>query len=391
MIFRIIMSTTLLILGASTRAAAFSALSAGLSPVCADLFADADLSARCPVASVPDYPLGFVRAAESADPGPWMYTGGLENRPDLVEQISASRALYGNSGEVLRRVRDPWLVSRALGRAGLAAPELRHTSQGLSLDGRWLRKPRRGSGGAGIEVWTGAARERTDHEGLYFQQYVAGRPCAAIFLAAGGHASLLGVTEQILLRSADGTPGFRYAGSIGPLPADPRRDAALARIGNVLASEFELRGVFGVDFVDDGQQVWSVEINPRFTASIEILERAGGFSAVGQHLSACRDGILTDPPNKFDAAGWHAKRVIYAGREAIVSEDFTASALDANQNGLPPAVADIPPQGTTLKPGQPVMTVFASGPSRDAAASALELQSRHWQERLARCFIAAIR
>jgi predicted ATP-grasp superfamily ATP-dependent carboligase len=391
MIFRIIMSTTLLILGASTRAAAFSALSAGLSPVCADLFADADLSARCPVSGVPHYPHGLVRAAESAGPGPWMYTGGLENRPDLVERIAANRTLFGNSASVLRRVRDPSLVSRALLAAGLVVPELRPTSQGLSCDGRWLRKPRRGSGGAGIEVWTSAARERARNGSCYFQQYVAGRPCAAIYLAARGTACLLGATEQILLRSEDGSPGFRYAGSIGPLPAHAQRDGALARIGNALVSEFDLRGLFGVDFVDDGQTVWPIEVNPRYTASIEILERAGGFSGVGQHVSACRDGMLPDPPDKVAASGWHAKRVIYAGREAIISEAFTASALGANPDGLPPALADIPPQGTTLKPGQPVMTVFASGPSREATASALDQSMRFWQEQLARCFIAAIR
>ena len=42
----------LLILGASTRAAAFSALRAGLAPRCADFFADRDLAATCPVERV---------------------------------------------------------------------------------------------------------------------------------------------------------------------------------------------------------------------------------------------------------------------------------------------------------------------------------------------------
>ena len=37
----------LLIVGASARAAAFSALRAGLRPWCADLFGDDDLRARC--------------------------------------------------------------------------------------------------------------------------------------------------------------------------------------------------------------------------------------------------------------------------------------------------------------------------------------------------------
>ena len=287
--------------------------------------------------------------------------------------------------------RDPWLVNQVLVAAGLAAPELRQTSRGLSCDGHWLRKPRRGSGGAGIEFWTGASRPHSDDKDFYFQQYVDGRPCAAIYLAAGGHARLVGATEQILLRDKNGSPGFRYAGSVGPLPHDVRRDGTLARIGDVLAGEFDLRGLFGVDFVDDAQTIWPIEVNPRYTASIEILERAWGFSAVGQHVIACRDGTLPNSPASRVATSWHAKRVIYAESNAIVSEAFTAAALDANRNELPPAVADIPPPGTTIRPGQPVMTVFVSGPSREADVSALDLQTHSWQEQLARCATAAIR
>jgi predicted ATP-grasp superfamily ATP-dependent carboligase len=288
-------------------------------------------------------------------------------------------------------VRDPWLVRQALVAAGLAAPELRQTSRGLSLAGQWLRKPRRGSGGAGIELWTGASRPHSADKDFYFQQCITGQPCAAIYLAAGGRACLLGATEQILLPGKDGSPGFRYAGSIGPLPDDVRRDTTLAGIGEVLAREFDLQGLFGIDFVDDGQQVWPIEVNPRYTASIEILERAWGFSAVGQHVIACRDGILPHSPNSRGATSWHSKRVIYAASDAIISEAFTAAAFDANRNELLPAVADIPPPGTTIRSGQPVMTVFASGQSREDAVSALELQTHVWQQQLARCFTAAIR
>ena len=64
----------LLIFGASVRAAAFSALRAGLQPWCADLFADADLRARCPTIQVPPglYPQGFLHHITCELPGAWM-------------------------------------------------------------------------------------------------------------------------------------------------------------------------------------------------------------------------------------------------------------------------------------------------------------------------------
>src|SRR5438067_508062 len=101
-----------LIVGASTRAAAFSALRAGLRPWCADLFADVDLQHACPALRIAgsDYPHGLERMLALAPPGPWLYTGALENRPAFVERLAQLRPLWGNDQAVLRRVRRPWNV-----------------------------------------------------------------------------------------------------------------------------------------------------------------------------------------------------------------------------------------------------------------------------------------
>src|SRR5215470_4944989 len=100
-------SEHLRILGASARAAAFSALRAGLRPCCIDLFADRDLQNRCPVDRlIGRYPHSFLDHRDAAPPGPWMYTGGLENWPQLVRRLTDRRILWGNSAATLRRARD---------------------------------------------------------------------------------------------------------------------------------------------------------------------------------------------------------------------------------------------------------------------------------------------
>src|SRR4051812_32958075 len=105
-----------LIVGASTRAAAFSALRAGLAPRCLDLFADADLRARCPAVRVPAdrYPHGLAELADAEPPGPWLYTGALENRPRLVEAIALRRPLWGNASGELALVRNPQYLAAVL-------------------------------------------------------------------------------------------------------------------------------------------------------------------------------------------------------------------------------------------------------------------------------------
>src|SRR5438552_3654603 len=97
------MDQHVLIFGASTRAAAFSVLRANLRPWCVDLFGDADLRGRCSTRTIApeDYPAGFVREIRQAPPGPWMYTGALENRPALVRQLARMRPLWGNDSPVL--------------------------------------------------------------------------------------------------------------------------------------------------------------------------------------------------------------------------------------------------------------------------------------------------
>ena len=102
-------STNLLIFGASTRAAAFSALRAGLRPWCADLFADVDLRARCDTFRLRSggYPQEFVELANQELPGPWMYTGALENWPRLIARLASRRGLWGNGANPLAMARSP--------------------------------------------------------------------------------------------------------------------------------------------------------------------------------------------------------------------------------------------------------------------------------------------
>jgi hypothetical protein len=116
-------SGTVLIFGASARAAAFSALRAGFKPWCADLFADADLRQRVPAMQLPArYPDGFLDLIDVELPGPWLYTGGLENRPFLVRKMARRRPLWGNDQAALLAARSPFAVAQGLRRAGLPGP-----------------------------------------------------------------------------------------------------------------------------------------------------------------------------------------------------------------------------------------------------------------------------
>jgi len=392
------MSKAIVIVGASARAAAFSARRAGLSPVTADLFADVDLQANCPTSRVERYPTGLLKvmralpAAGEGGSAAWMYTGGLENWPRLVARLAAARTLYGNGPDVLRRVRDPAVLSKVLADGGFLFPEtLVPCRDGTAVDrlplrGKWLCKPRRSSGGLGIRVWRGEWADQAERGGHYFQRRIAGTPCAAVFVAAGSESSLLGVAGQLIGPTWCGVGAFRYAGSIGPMSVSASIRQTFEAIGRHLSRQFGLVGLFGVDAVVRDDEVWVIEVNPRYTASIEILERALGVPTVAWHVRACREGRLpaetTDEASPGSAArstSTFGKAILFAERDVVVLPEFGQYVERQNAGRDWPRIADVPAVGSRIAGGWPITTVFAAG--RDAADVVAELRQRSGEVR----------
>ena len=360
----------LVIIGASARAAAFSALRAGFAPLGADQFADADLRRRAIVRQVPLEPNELLNVLQNFPPGPWIYTGGLENRPALVGRIAEERPLYGNCGETLQRVRDPARWTGSLREAGLCVPPWQPTANGLPRDGSWLRKKRDGSGGRHVSRWDDRAHHSRDGRRWYFQQLVDGTPASAVYVSAAGRARLLGVTEQLTGCSWCHAKGFAYAGSLGPLRLGETTRADFESIGTRLVECFGLVGLFGVDAIINPQGVWPVEINPRYTASIEVLEWALGIRAIEMHVAACAAATL---PEKVPQATecWCGKAIVYARQEAVARESLVESLLAEVDDRSWPRLADIPAAGTMICRGHPVLTVLARRESRAELEAAL--------------------
>lgn len=364
----------LLIVGASTRAAAFSALRAGLRPWCVDLFADRDLQQRCTVTRLTGrYPEGFRHVLESDRPGPWMYTGGLENRPRFVQRMAQRRPLWGNAGIALSRCRDPRYVAAILRSAGMPVPAVINAVEEASAARRWLLKPRQGAGGKGIRLWT-PKENSWDEKDVYCQEFIEGEALALLFLGDGQTAHLLGVTRQLVGEPWLHAAPFHYCGSIGPL--DPRliQHPSLAELGHQLGSECRLTGLFGVDGVLQDGVFWPVEINPRYTASIEVLEQATGSALMKWHAHIFTHRRLPDV--LLSAAGIGrtiGKAILFAHADL----HFPAEGpwLPDLRSPRPvqelPSFADIPAAGEHIEKGKPILTFFAAADSPTACENAL--------------------
>lgn len=285
---------TVIILGASARAAAQSAIRAGITPWCIDLYADRDLRAIAPVKRCPAdrYPYAMLDMLDDAPDAPVIFTGKMEDYPDFIDAVAQHRPLAGSTPQAMRLARDPITLDSI---KALPDGDVR------------LIKPKRGFG----------IRHHVDGEPVddehYVQPWVPGRSIGAVF----DGSELIGATEQLVNT-------FQYAGSIGPIEVDSRQ---LHDIGSALVERCGLTGVFGVDLImQDEGELFPIEVNPRYTASVEVLEFAQAGHVFG-------------------------KRIVYA-REEMLVEDLFAQ-FDRDQ------VADVPAIGERIGAGHPVCTVFA--------------------------------
>ncbi|MFN5586789.1 MAG: hypothetical protein ACK5DR_15920, partial [Planctomyces sp.] len=124
------MTEQVVLAGASVRSLAESAVAAGLQPLCGEVFGDRDLLQLLEFSggrflgrlqSFADLP-GLLRAVPADVPLVW--SGGLENAPDLLEELCRSgRPITGCAPAAVRAVRNWRNLSRWVVGTGVRFPE----------------------------------------------------------------------------------------------------------------------------------------------------------------------------------------------------------------------------------------------------------------------------
>jgi uncharacterized protein len=342
---------------------------AGCDVVAVDRFGDLDLQQLCPSVSVLRDLGGrggmaaLVDAAEGIRAPSVIYGAGLENRPDLVARLASGRRLLGCTPETLARVRDPAVLAGSLRSVGLSYPPTFSAADAPRLaerSRRWLRKPVRGGGGRGVREWRGGTLRGES----IVQEHIAGLACSAAAVADGRSAVLLGVSEQLVGRRGLGARGYAWCGNLVPPRLGEAEQGTLAEAARAvcahLASAFELRGLFGVDLVWDGERAWVVEVNPRPTASLESIEAAHDVGAFSAHLDGCAGLLPPIAPSARRAAG---KAILFATRELCVGDtrDWPAR-----------GIRDVPHPDEHIASGQPVCTLVSVQDSPQAVLADLE-------------------
>ncbi len=348
----------MIIAGFSVRSAVESAKRAGIAKLIAvDFFGDWDLrrlASRIEVVSSLKELENKLLAYGGEN---IIYTSVLENNLSILKRVEGR--VLGNGFLVVETLRPGEKWWRLASRLGIKIPRV---STETPSTGRWLVKPYKSGGGRRITFWKrGVSLKR----GYYFQEFIEGDSISFLFIANGKEFTPVGITKQLIGLRDLGASGFKWCGNIYPYHVNRiYRNRIEDWVGRLIENT-GFKGAGGVDIVIGEDGPYFIEVNPRYTASMELVEKSTGASIIMAHILACEGELV-----KLSAkpAEYMAKGIIYAEREltGFKSEEMWSRGF-----------RDIPHEDERIPKGRPVCTIFAKGKCLRDVMNAL-LKEKEW-------------
>jgi predicted ATP-grasp superfamily ATP-dependent carboligase len=345
-----------------------------------DMFGDIDTRSQSNFHPLNDYPTDCLSLLSDVRPDAICVTGAMENHYSILQELTTRATLLAPAVDQIARLRDPANLQSVLTNSNWQYPRTFASNEHLPDDETlWLKKPIASAAGQGIHAFDSNNLSSLEPTKI-IQERISGRNISVSFLMHPARTDLLGCTEQLLGHRELQASEFQYCGSIGPLHIAPSINKKLQELGEFLQHEYSLRGLIGVDLILDDDQLWLIEINPRYTASMELFESQFNRSMIQLHL----DSFSKNPATftRIDHAGRHyGKAVLFARETTQIPNEFQPiwqAALKCQQ----PTVADLPPIGAIVQAGHPLFTIFAHSKSTAETREKLHQQATTFYDRL---------
>ncbi|VAX26197.1 hypothetical protein MNBD_NITROSPINAE02-1361 [hydrothermal vent metagenome] len=312
-------NSPILIIGANVRFLAENAIRHNHNIHTIDYYGDWDLQKLCPNTSVKHDGDGafelrsLINLAGGIDNCGVVYCAGFENDVLALSRLQKLGHVYGCDLEAVRRARDPEFIKRASDSWSFKYPEVRYQHGADMKNGQWLIKPFAETGGVNLR-FADAGLDAGDK--FFFQKYVPGLHSSASFISNGADSTLLGVTTQIIGDESFGSSGFRFVGNVFPHPFSREVTEKVTQMAEALSLELGLRGLWGFDFIYDGD-VTLIEINPRPTAALGVLAQATWNDFLDIHVAGCIDENKSHIIDPGPTGQYVAQARVFAKEDAI--------------------------------------------------------------------------
>jgi predicted ATP-grasp superfamily ATP-dependent carboligase len=342
------MKKSVLIAGFATRHVACSAWKAGYDVYSVDHFCDRDLFWYTRDA-VKDLPSACAEMIGRHHIDMAVFTSGAEAMHSTVP-------VKGTPPDRIDRFLDKQKTQEFFEELGISVPRIAGDSQYPAMI-----KPRTGSGGWRNRIIRNEQEKKNweiefENPPSIVQEVVSGIPASVCCLADGEQAVAISTNEQIL-RGENAAAPYGFSGSVTPFVSVGSE--RMVSYAEKIAAASGCEGSIGIDFIA-GDDVWAIEVNPRFQATLDTVEMATGINLFEAHLRAC-DGTL--PERRPSPEHYAVRTILFAERDLTVTGDMSR---------LAPAVADIPWPGTEFEEGHAVLSVYGRGKDREEALSMLD-------------------
>ncbi|MFH1835565.1 MAG: ATP-grasp domain-containing protein [Methanobacteriota archaeon] len=373
----------ILVCGLNCRPVALSAKALGFEVCVVDFFGDVDLKRNVDKL----YSLGgeydsqklcglAVSVAEKGSFDGVFLTSELGCNASYVKAFEPYCTILGNDLKTVAAVRDWKNFFKKLSELDIPHPKTRVVSSEGEVAGvvaeigfPLVVKPTHGSAGFGVILAETESEvyDSLKHYGVILvQEYIKGVDASVSALGSGKAVKPLSFNRQFLgIEFLGCTLPFQYCGNMVPVKHGLASECK--RITELIGSQFNLKGSFGIDFVI-ADKPYVIEVNPRFQDTLECVERVYGINLVEQHLNSL-EGRL---PNNMEASKVCAKGILYADSDLTVSGDLTKIS----------EVVDLYKPGTKVSKGEPVCSAFGVGARADEALNNLKIKVGEIQKNL---------
>lgn len=303
----------------------------------------------------------------------WMYAGGLENEPELIKEISERITLLGCRKSSVKKCRDPFLLQKLLIDNGHAdgACSVRSLHEEVDPKENWLIKPFRSAGGQSIQQFDLKTKlKEFNADEFYLQAFQEGEVYSSVFIAnqitdiRRAEIKYLGTTKQLENQQQGILTSFQYTGSIGPVSLTEILLEKIQSIATLFTNHFDLEGLFGIDYIVADECLKILEVNPRYPASAEVLERTSGQSFVGLALNArFPESIPLSDSTKNSTEkvpSFVGKKILYAESQLKVPDQWDWNEYRKLQKFKYPQIeiSDLPVPKSIVVKGQPICTIL---------------------------------
>jgi predicted ATP-grasp superfamily ATP-dependent carboligase len=318
---------------------------------------------------------------------------GLEPFARELHERTDMPRFIGNDMRAIDAVREPGRFFALLDELGVEHPEVSFARPPEDTGG-WIGKRADGCGGMHIRAAYEFVADGSDAAAtppIYFQRLAPGRSMSALFIAAGGHAVIIGFAEQLTV--SHGALPFVHTGSLGPIDLPPPVASGIGDIVQAIVAKTGLVGINSIDFLlDDEDAIRVLEINARPSSTAALYEIASPAAwphgLLACHIDACLKGRLPSPPPLAASSAsataatpqrYVAQRVAFAPHSFSVTQRFSDTLFAA------PWCRDVPQPGVRIAAGEPVCTLIAIAAAPARLRDELERQRTRLLELIDTC------